>query len=204
MTNLSQTVRQRPSVWGPVGTLLLLGLIVVIWLLLQPLTNLPTLALPDLLFVVTAVLFNWLVVGIYIANRRQHNDLVQLFGAGFMSLTLPLTVVFFSYLSTGKEPWVYLGFAVISLYLLIELLFDYVWKIPFREMLLLHIAYILLFYAALASLIVIAFSIDRGWGYAVSVSFWALLGSLVYLLVGQGKARSQTDDTPELHHRGGY
>jgi hypothetical protein len=47
------------------------------------------------------------------------------------------------------------------------------------------VPYILLVYAALFGLIFIAVSIGKVWGYVVGVSFWILMGCLIYLYSDQ-------------------
>jgi len=65
--------------------------------------------------------------------------------------------------------------------MLVELLLDYVFKIDFRSRPVTHVPYIILEYIALFSLIAIAFDIDQTWGTVVSICFWILMGSLVFL-----------------------
>ena len=54
-------------------------------------------------------------------------------------------------------------------------------KIDYRQKWIIHALYIILEYIALFSLIGIALNIDRTWGWLVSISFWLLLASLIYL-----------------------
>jgi hypothetical protein len=79
------------------------------------------------------------------------------------------------------------AFALIFLYMLVELLLDYVFRYDFRKQWRTHIPYILLEYLALFSLIGIAIQIDRVWGWVVGGSFWVLMGSLIYLYTGRRK-----------------
>ena len=65
--------------------------------------------------------------------------------------------------------------------MLVEFLLDYVLKFDFRSKPSTHVPYIILEYVALFSLIVIAFDNDRIWGIIVTICFWILMGSLVYL-----------------------
>lgn len=45
----------------------------------------------------------------------------------------------------------------------LEVLLDYILKIPFREILAIHIPYIIVFYAAAFSMIGVSFNINRKW-----------------------------------------
>ena len=136
----------------------------------------------DLLFVVTAVVFNIQIMGIYIAAKQKRFDMVRRFGVVVISLSIPLGIVFLNNLIVGQERWIMAGFGFIFLYLFVELLFDFILKIEFRKKPLLHIPYIVLFYIVEFAFISIAFSIDVISGYLVSISFWALLACLIYAL----------------------
>ncbi|MCX6134007.1 MAG: hypothetical protein NTU47_09370 [Ignavibacteriales bacterium] len=142
----------------------------------------------DLTFVLCAVIFNLLIIGIYITSRLERIKLRTMLGKITIGLGIPLSVVFVSFVGSGKPIRTMLYFASILLYLFVELLLDVILKIEFREKPILHIPYIILFYIASFGFIGISFSIDTNWGYAVSVTFWGVLASLIYLLRGKKKA----------------
>jgi hypothetical protein len=144
----------------------------------------------DLLFVVTAVAFNLLIAAIFVASKGMHLKLVRAIGTAWLLLVIPLAVVFVAYALAGKDVAVLLAFGGVFLYMLVEWLLDYVFKIDFRTKWSRHIPYIVLEYVALGGLIGIAFSIDRVAGTIVSVSFWILMACLIFLYAG--KRRSAT------------
>jgi hypothetical protein len=135
----------------------------------------------DLLFVLSAVAFNLLIAAIFVAQKLGQDKLVKTFGILWLWLIIPLSLVFVSYWQAGKETQVLLYFGLIFLYMLVELLLDYVFKIDFRSKPIVHVPYIILEYIALFSLIAIAFDIDQRWGIVVSSCFWILMGSLIFL-----------------------
>jgi hypothetical protein len=141
----------------------------------------------DLLFVLTAVAFNLLIAALFIASKKTHLKAMRAFGIAWLALVIPLAVVFSSYLLAGKETVILLAFGGVCLYMLVEWLLDYVFKIDFRSKWSQHIPYIILEYIALFGLIGIAFSIDRVAGYIVSISFWILMVSLIYSYAGRKK-----------------
>ena len=141
----------------------------------------------DLLFVITAVAFNLLIAALFVASKKMHLKAVRAFGIAWLALVIPLVVVFINYLLAGKDTVILLTFGGVFLYMLMEWLLDYVVKIDFRAKWSWHIPYIILEYVALFSLIGIAFSIDRVAGIVVSISFWILMGSLIYLYAGRKK-----------------
>jgi hypothetical protein len=135
----------------------------------------------DLVFVVTAVIFNLLIASIFIAVKHDRGELVRRFGLAVMATAVPFAAAFFHTLQVGSDPFIKVYFGFIFLYLITELLLDFVLKIDFRNSRLIHIPYIFLEYLALFAMIAIAFSIHSTWGYIVSISFWILMACLIYL-----------------------
>jgi hypothetical protein len=139
----------------------------------------------DLVFVISAVLFNLLIAGVFITTKKQRPDIRQALGICLLLLAIPLVVVFIHKLSQGWNIRVVIWLPLVLLYLLVEFLLDFVLKIDFRTRAVTHVPYILLEYAALFGLIFIAVSIGKVWGYVVGVFFWLLMGCLIYLYSDQ-------------------
>ena len=74
--------------------------------------------------------------------------------------------------------------SIILLYLLLELFLDYIFIIPFRDILALHIIYIVVFYAAEFSMIGVSFNKNKKMGFVLLVTFGVLIGCLIYMYVG--------------------
>jgi hypothetical protein len=145
----------------------------------------------DLVFVLAAVAFNLLIAGIFIAQKKERHKLTRTFGITWLTLAIPLVIVFIHYLTVGRELWIMIYFGFIFLYMFVELLLDYILKIEFRQKKITHIPYIILEYIALFGFIGISFAIDRTWGFLVSISFWILLASLIYLYWGRKKVKDK-------------
>ena len=141
----------------------------------------------DLLFVLSATIFNLLIAGIFFAQKQANTRLVRRFGTTWLLLSIPLTVVYIRYWMLAKPTWIMIYFSFILFYMLVEWLLDYVYKYDFRAKKRTHIPYIILEYIALFGLIGISFEVDQTWGYIVTISFWILLGSLIYLYRGRNK-----------------
>ena len=135
----------------------------------------------DIIFVVSAVVFNILVSVVYIATKFDLMGLLQISGFFIISLMVPFAITLRGYLIEKAEKKVILSNSMILLYLLLELLLDYVLKIPFRDILALHIPYIIVFYVAEFSMMSVSFNINRKAGYVVVFTFCILIGSLAYL-----------------------
>lgn len=138
----------------------------------------------DTIFIFAAVIFNVLVSVVYIATKFDLMVLLQISGFIIISLMVPFAITLRGYLKEKAGKKVIISNLVILLYLLLELLLDYVLKIPFREILALHVPYIIVFYAAEFSMMSISFNINRKAGFAVAFTFCILLGCLAYLYLG--------------------
>jgi len=143
----------------------------------------------DLAFLVIAVVFNLLIATIWIYSKKKYFDLVRKLGIFMLTLTIPLAAVFVDFLFEGRDLRIIIYFVFIFIYMLIELLFDFILKIEFRKKPVLHISYIILYYLAASAFIAISFSISKTGGYIASISFWIALASLVYLLWGRKKEK---------------
>jgi hypothetical protein len=95
----------------------------------------------DLVFVLTAVAFHLLIAGIFVAQKRERPELVRIFGILWLSLAIPLAVVLVHYLIVGRELWIMIYFGFIFLYIIVELLLDYILKIEFRSKPVLHVLF---------------------------------------------------------------
>jgi hypothetical protein len=153
-------------------------------------TSLFSIPLVDLVFILSALSFNLLIIGIYISDKLKKAETVRRLGIAFLSLTIPFLLVFISYLFSGKPMWIYLVFLAIFIYMFLEWLWDYRLKIDFRADPKLHIPYIILFYIVLAGNIAITFTINRVWGWILSISFWLLLAALIFSLIPDRKLKN--------------
>jgi len=145
----------------------------------------------DLVFVLTAIAFNLLIVCIFVAQKNGWAKSVKVISILWLLLSIPFAVVFVRYLTEEKMPGIMVSFGLVFLYILVEFLLDFVLKFNFRQKWSTHAPYIVLEYIALYSLIHIALDIDRTWGYLVSISFWILLASLIYVYWDQIKIRKK-------------
>jgi CubicO group peptidase (beta-lactamase class C family) len=143
----------------------------------------------DLVFVLTALVFNLLLAALYVARRNGWARTARVLGVLWLLLAVPFATVFARYLTEGRGPGTMVPFTLVLLYMLVEFLLNFVFKVDFRRKWTMQVPYIVLEYIALFSLIWIAFSIDRTWGYLVSISFGIILVSLIYLYQDKIKIR---------------
>jgi hypothetical protein len=137
----------------------------------------------DSIFICSSVIFNISVSGVYVATKLGDMALTQVFGGIVISMIIPFTVTLLGYIRAKETKRTIISNGIILFYLLLELLLDYVLMIPFREMLAIHVPYIVVFYAALFSMIGVSFEKNKKMGYTVIVTFCILIGCLIFNLL---------------------
>jgi uncharacterized membrane protein len=76
---------------------------------------------------------------------------------------------------------------VIFIYLIVELLLDFILKIEFRNKTSTHVPYIILEYAACFAFIFNSLEINYILGWVVSICFWVMLATLIYYIITKKK-----------------
>jgi len=138
----------------------------------------------DIVFVCSAIVFNISVSVLYIATKLDNVLLLRVCSAIVLSLIVPFTLTLLGYVREKTEKKIAISHLVILFYLFLELLLDYILLIPFREILAIHVPYIIVFYAADFSMIGVSFNRNRKMGFVVTLTFWILIGCLVYMYLG--------------------
>jgi len=139
--------------------------------------------LMDILFICSSIIFNISVSVLYIAVKLGNMVLVQVCGAIVLSLIIPFTITLLGYVKEKAEKRTIISHVFILFYLFLELSLDYILKIPFREILAIHVLYNIAFYAAMFSMIGVSFDRNRKMGFVVTITFLILIGCLIYYLL---------------------
>ena len=139
--------------------------------------------LTDIVFICASIIFNISVSVLYIATKLSNIVLMQVCGAIVLSLIIPFTITLLGYVKEKAKRRTIISHLFILFYLFLELLLDYIIKIPFREILAIHVPYIIVFYAAMFSMIGVSFEKNRKMGFVVIVTFLILIGCLIYYLL---------------------
>ena len=137
----------------------------------------------NIIFICSSVVFNISVSGLYVAAKLDNIILTQLFGGIAISMMMPFTITFLGYVRAKEKKKIIISNGIILFYLFLELLMDYILRIPFREILAIHVPYVVVFYAALFSMIGVSFEKKKRLGYLVIVTFLILIGCLTYNLL---------------------
>jgi hypothetical protein len=137
----------------------------------------------DLIFICSSIILNVSVSSVYVVTKLGDEALTQVFGGIAVSTIVPFTITLLGYVRAKEKKRIIISNGIILFYLILELLLDYVLKIPFREILAIHVPYIVIFYAALFSMMAVSFEKDKRMGYVVIATFWILIGCLIYNLL---------------------
>ena len=138
----------------------------------------------DIVFIVSSIIFNILVSFLYSATKFGDMELVRVIGIIILFLIIPFTLTLIGYIKEKEEKKIIISLVIILFYFFLEILLDYILIIPFRDILALHIPYIIVFYAADFSMVGVTFDKNKKMGFAVLVTFFILLGCLIYRFAG--------------------
>lgn len=138
----------------------------------------------DIIFIISSIIFNISVSILYIATKFGNMELLQISGAIVHFLIIPFTITLLGYMKEKEEKKIIISLVIILFYLFLEILLDYILIIPFRDILALHIPYIIVFYAADFCMIGVTFNKNKKMGYVVIATFLILLGCLIYMYMG--------------------
>ncbi len=137
----------------------------------------------DIIFIISSIIFNILVSILYVATKFGNMELVRVIGIIVLFLIVPFTITLIGYIKEKEEKKIIISLGVILFYFFVEILLDYILVIPFRDILALHIPYIIVFYAATFSMIGVTFDKNKKMGFVVLVTLFILLGCLIYRFI---------------------
>ena len=140
--------------------------------------------LMDFIFICSAIIFNISVSLVYLATKFDNMVFLQVSGSIVIVLIVPFSITLYGYLKNNAKRRIIIPHIAILFYLFLELFLDYILMIPFRDILAIHIPYIIVFYAAEFSMVGVSFERNRKMGFVVLLTFLILIGCLVYLYMG--------------------
>ena len=139
--------------------------------------------LMDVIFIWSSIIFNISVSILYVATKLDNTILTQVCAAIVLLLIIPFSITLLGYLKEKAKKRTIISHLFILFYLFLELLLDYILRIPFREIPVIHVPYIIVFYAAAFSMIGVSFEKNRKMGFVVTITFLILIGCLAYYLL---------------------
>ena len=138
----------------------------------------------DIIFIISSIIFNNLVSILYIATKFGNMELMQVIGIIILFLIIPFTITLIGYIMEKEGKKIIISLVVILFYFFLEILLDYILIIPFREILAIHIPYVIVFYAAVFSMLGVTFDKNKKMGFVVLVTLFILLGCLIFRYMG--------------------
>ncbi len=147
----------------------------------------------NLLFMIDDVSFNLMIAGIFIYERLGSRQWVRKLGVLVVLLVIPFSFVFMGLFSRPANIFIKLGLLLVLVYLLVELLLDFVIHFDFRARWVTHIPYILLEYSAFFGLIYVASTINKTVLWLVSITFWIAMACLIFLYTGSREKRTKVN-----------
>lgn len=141
----------------------------------------------DLTIFAIANIVNIFMIGIFLSRPFGLKGLERTLGIIQIALIVPAAAVIIANLRTGREWWTVALPALLVVFLLLELMLDYVLKIDFRHTRLLG-PYLGLFYLSLMGMIGYSFSIGKRFGAVTLVTYFLQLIATwySYTRVGHG------------------
>ncbi len=140
----------------------------------------------DFTVILVANIFNLIMVGIFYA-RTQGAFHPLIFGVVWTAFILLLAAAGISNLRAGREWWTFVLPLIMIVFLLLELILDYILKIDFRSTGLLA-PYLILYYLAILGLIGYGFLIEKKWGFITLLTYFLsqIAALFSYFNVGHG------------------
>jgi len=141
----------------------------------------------DWVVFISANLFNLFIFCIMLSRPFGLECLEKVVGILNILLVIPLTVAVILNFASGRDWWSIMLPLVMIAFLILELLLDYVLRIPFRETSLLW-PYLALFYLSAWMMIGYTFLVDKTYGFITLITYFLSLAATAYsyFQVGHG------------------
>ena len=133
----------------------------------------------DLIVFLCANLFNLFITGIMLSRPFGLVKLEIILGIINILLIMPLSIAVVLNIFGAREWWTYVLPLVLIMFLIVELLLDYVLQIPFRETRLLW-PYLALFYLSAWMMIGYSFLVSKSYGFITLVTYFISLAATAY------------------------
>ncbi len=125
----------------------------------------------DLIISIIAIIINIFMTLLFLARAAKRTRDEYIIGVILILLAIPISTISLINFISGREWWTYILPLPMVIFLIIELFFDYIYELQFRENRLL-IPFLIFYYAGLFGLIGYSFLTSRGMGYAVLILYF--------------------------------
>jgi len=128
----------------------------------------------NLIGAVTALAIYALTMAVFIARLADKPRLEQGLGVAVILLAVPLVYLLLAARTRPRAPLYFVQLSLMLLFLLAELLLDYVLRIDFRSVRWMTVGYVTLFFAGTGGMLGVASHAGRSWSYAAIVMFLSM------------------------------
>ena len=125
----------------------------------------------NILGAVVSVVILVLSILIFVFRLSNHNELEYWLGIVFILTAIPLLYMLYTAGQLERPVLYYIQVIAILVFIVVELLLDYIFKVEFRGVRWMAIAYVMVFFAGTGGLIGIASLAGRAFGYTAIVLF---------------------------------
>lgn len=134
----------------------------------------------NLLGAVVAILFYLSAIIIFICRLVEKPKIGYLFGVFEICLAIPLIYLIIKAPELNRPHLYYIQIALMIIWLILELLLDYIFKINFRQIRWGVISYVTLFFASTGGMLGVATYAGRGWS-VVSIVLFLIMAVLAFI-----------------------
>ena len=128
----------------------------------------------NLIGAVSAVCFFIFAILVFVARLAGKPELGKWFGSFTFLLVLPLVWLLVKAPAEGRGGLYFIQIVAVLLWLVVELLLDYVFRVEFRQVRWMVILYVMLFFAAAGGMLGIASNAGKTWSITAVVLFFIM------------------------------
>jgi len=129
---------------------------------------------------ILANLINILVISVFIARLSNRPKIEYWFGIILILSIVPLIYLFITAIGFKRPLLYFIQIGLMIIYLVVELMLDYILKIDFRQTQSIVIPYVMLFFAGTGGMIGIASNAGKVWTILTIISF-LIMGILAFV-----------------------
>jgi len=134
----------------------------------------------NLLGGIVAVFIYSLIILVFLARLAAHETLGHVLGLVLIALIVPLLYLVFTARGAGRPTLYFVQLGLMIVYLIVELLLDYIFKLDFRNVRWMTITYVMLFFAGTGGMLGVASHAGKGWSYA-SIALFLVMAVLAFV-----------------------
>ncbi len=129
--------------------------------------------------IVTVFIYS-LVILVFLTRLAADTRIEHWLGIILIVMIIPLLYLLIAARGADRPTLYFIQLGLMITYLIVELLVDYVFKLDFRDVRWMTIAYVTLFFAATGGMLGVASHAGKGWSYA-SIVLFLVMAALAFI-----------------------